>query len=492
MLSFKPLLAASWEFENERRDIRFHLRGDASWSDGVRITAEDVQLTYELYGDTAVASIRQPAIEGLRRSPGGSVDVHQAIEVVNDATLVFHFDHAYSGQLFDAGLPVLPAHILKKFPRNGLRDQAAARELVGAGPFSLSTWKPMEEVRLESNPTSNLPHPARLHQLVFRVVPDYHARLMQLRSGEIDMMPFISVDDARELTAHPSGIAIHPMGERFYDAINWNNIDPSLFAASKGKSIAPNRLFGSAKIRRALTLAINRKEIVETYLQSFGRECTGPVSPLFRWAYNDTISPLPYDPPAAAQLLQEEGWRAGGSDRVLRKAGTKFSFTLLMPAGNPLRAAIAAIVQSQLAKINIEVKIEQLERSAFWARVMDKDFDACIAGFNVPLQMELDELWGGDLERCRMNLPSFRNARIDEILAGAKHVARESDYAREWKEFQAILQREQPCTFLYWMNDLVAVRTGVRGTGISTLGMTHGAEEWTRADAGSGATASLR
>jgi peptide/nickel transport system substrate-binding protein len=491
-LSFRPLLASSWEFENNRRDIRFHLRTDVSWSDGERVSAEDVQLSYELYADTAVASVRQPAVEGLRRTPAGAVDVRQALEVVDEHTIVFHFDHPYPGQLFDAGLPVLPAHIVKKFPRSGLRDQAAALALVGSGPFGLSAWKPMEEVRLEANASSALPHPARLHDLVFRVIPDYHARLMQLRTGEIDMMPFISVDDARDVLSRSPDIAICPMGERFYDALNWNNIDPAGFAASKGKTITPNRLFGSAKVRRALTMAINRKEIVETYLQAFGRECTGPVSPLFRWAYNDTIRPLPYDPPAASRLLAEAGWRSGGSDRVLRKGGDKFSFTILMPAGNPLRSAIAAIVQTQLAKVNIEVRIEQLERSAFWSRVVDKNYDACIAGFSVPLQMELDELWGGDLEKCRMNLPSFRNARVDEILAGAKRVEQESDYAPEWKEFQAILQQEQPCTFLYWMNDLVAVRKCVHGTDISTLGITHGAEEWSKADAGSGPTASLK
>jgi len=124
------------------------------------------------------------------------------------------------------------------------------------------------------------------------------------------------------------------------------------------------------------------------------------------------------------------------------------------------------------------MKIEQVERSAFWADVMDKKFDACIAGFNVPLQMQLDDLWGSDLTRSRFNLTSFRNKRVDEILAGAKTVARDTDCAGAWKEFQVILQREQPCTFLYWMNDLVAVNNRLKGTNIGVLGIYYHAADW--------------
>ena len=73
---------------------------------------------------------------------------------------------------------------------------------------------------------------------------------------------------------------------------------------------------------------------------------------------------------------------------------------------------------------------------------------------------------------------AFRNKRIDEILIGAKHVEKEVDHAAAWKEFQAILQQEQPCTFLYWMNDLVAVNRRIHGTSIGILGITNRAGEW--------------
>ena len=478
LLEYYPLLARAWEFENNDKDIKFHIRSDAKWSDGVLVTAKDVQVSYQLYADTSVASVRQTSVEGLKKSKNGSLDINQAVEVINDTTIIFHFDRPYPGQLFDAGLPILPSHVFQNLPRTSLREDSVNRNPLSAGPFVFEKWKPLEQITLASNSSSTLPHPAHVSQLIFRVIPDYHARLMQLQSGEIDVFPYLNVEDALNLMQTNPKIEIVPLGERFYDAVNWNNIDPDEYVKSKGKRITPNLFFGNPNVRRALTMAINRKEIVESYLQSYGREAVGPISTMFRWAFNDTLVPFPYDPKTAAALLDKEGWRDNDGNGILKKDGRKFSFTLKIPSGNQLRSTIATVIQSQLKAIKIEVKIQQLERSVFWDDLMDKKFDACLAGFSVPLQMQLDELWGSDLEKSRFNLTSFRNKRLNEILIGAKKIKNDTDYAGAWKEFQKIIYDNQPCTFLYWMNDIVAVNKRVGGTSMGVLGTLYHAGDW--------------
>jgi peptide/nickel transport system substrate-binding protein len=477
VLEYQPLLANSWEFQNGNRDILFHLRTDAKWSDGVPVTARDVQLSFELYGDTSVASVRQSSVEGLRRTKKGGLDLHDAVEVVDDSTVAFHFERPYPGQLFDAGLPILPSHIFGKFPRQGLRENAANQNPIGSGPFLLKSWKPLQEIILESSPTSVLPKPGRLSKIIFRVIPEPRTRLAQLRSGEVDLVANVRVEDAIELEKDPK-LQIIPTGERVYDALNWNNLDPEEYTKTRGRVIRPHPLFGEARVRRALTLATNREEIVQAYLRTFGRQAIGPISPLFRWAYNDTLRPLRYDPAAAASLLTDAGWRDTDGDGVLDSGGRKFSFALKITAGDQLRSNIATIVQHDLRALKIDVQIEQVERSVFWKELMQKKYDACIAGFSVPLQMQLDEIWGSDLRRSPFNLVSFRNKRVDEILKEAKRIQKETDHAASWKEFQAILHNEQPCTFLYWLNGLVAVNRRVHGTEIGVLGTLHHAWEW--------------
>ncbi|MBI1804107.1 MAG: hypothetical protein HYR77_06525 [Ignavibacteria bacterium] len=478
-LEYHPLVAQSWEFENGGKDIRFHIKQGLRWSDGVTLTARDVQISYELYADTNVASVRQTSVEGLRKSKDGTIRIAEAVEIINDSTVLFHFDHPYPGQLFDAGLPILPAHAFDStLHRESLKESPLNHWPLSAGPFKLKSWKAMQQIELEANQSSVLPYPAKLSGLIYRIIPDYHSRLMQLASGEIDVFPYINVEDALQLAQNDSNINVQSLGERFYDAINWNNIDSDVFKKSKGKKIVPHLLFSNSTVRRALTMAINRKEIVDSYLKAYGREAIGPISPIFRWAYNDTLKPLPFNPREASALLAEEGWHDSDGDGILDRGGHLFSFTLKIPSGSQLRSEIATIVQNQLKAVKINVKIEQIERAVFWNDIMEKNFDACIAGFTVPLQMQLDELWGSDLEKSRFNLTSFQNERVAKILAKAKLVENEKENADAWKEFQVILQNEQPCTFLYWMNDLVAVNKRVKGTQIGVLGISYQAGDW--------------
>jgi peptide/nickel transport system substrate-binding protein len=476
-LTYTPMLARSWDYTNGHRSITFHLISGALWSDGMTVTAKDVKTSYMLYGDEEVASVRQSSVEGLRTT-GGRVDVDRSIVIVDDTTIVFHFEKAYAGQLFDAGLPVLPSHIFGSIPPKELRTAGANQQPVSAGPFLLSQRTPLQEIVLVPNEKCRLPHPAK-SAIVFRVVPDYHTRIQQLISGEVDVVSGIRPGDAQTLETSAPRVRLVSIAGRDYDFLGWNNINPGDFVSSGGKRITPHPLFGSPRVRRALTMAINRQEIVSAYLGTHGQVAFGGVSPLFRWAFNDTLSPLPFDPEKASALLASEGWSARDRDGVLRKDGRRFEFTVTTPTGNQLRMVVAAIIQKELKEIGIQMNIRQVERGTFWQDVTARRYDAFLAGFSVPLQMQLEDLWGSDLNRYPFNLTGFRNARADRILAEARNLRNETDGADLWKEFQVIVQKEQPCTFLFWVNTITGVNTRVGGSDIGVLGTTHHAWKWT-------------
>jgi peptide/nickel transport system substrate-binding protein len=489
-LTYGPLLARSWEFADQDRDIVFHLQRGERWTDGAPVTARDVQLTYELYGDPDVASVRQAAVENLRRT-GGKLVIKESVEVRDDSTVVFHFARAYPGQLFDTGLPILPAHVLEKLPRKDIRTDPVNRSPVGFGPFSLTKWTPLQEIVLQSNPESRAPYPAKLSQLILRIIPDYRTRLSQLESGEVDLVSGVRPEDAEKLAGDARDVEIISTPGRDYDFLGWNNIEIDPPGGSTPATIRPHRLFGSRNVRRALTMAINRDELVHAYLGKHGQEAFGGISPLFKWAYNDSLKPLPFDPQGSRELLEREGWKDTGGDGILVRNNVRFSFVLKLPAGDQLRTVVAAAVQQQLRQVKIEMKIEQVERATFWQEVATRKYDAWLAGFSVPLQMQLDDLWGSDLAKHPFNLTGFRNARIDRILAAARALKAETDGAALWREFQEIIHEEQPCTFLYWINSIVAVNRRVHGTRIGVLGTMHSAWEWDVGSAGKdGATTS--
>ncbi len=314
------------------------------------------------------------------------------------------------------------------------------------------------------------------------VLPDYRTRIAQLQSGEVDLVAGLRVEDAVLLERSSPSIRIVTTTGRDYDFLGWNNIDPTSYTESGGKTIKPHRFFGNSRVRKALTLGINREEIVNAYLGKHGRVALGPVSPMFKWAYNDTLRHLPYDKALALSLLEKEGWKDTNGDGVLDRNGEPFAFSLKVPSGNQLRQVIATVIQKQLKDIKIAVTIDQVERGTFWDELLARKYDAWLAGFSVPLQMQLDDMWGSDLEKYPFNLTGFRNKRVDEILASVKSFSRETDGAALWKEFQSILHEEQPCTFLFWQNSIVGVNVRVQGTNIGVLGTTYKAWDWSTKD----------
>lgn len=477
-LQYYPLLARSWEFADGNRNIVFHLRSDAYWSDTARITGRDVQFSYELYGNEQIASVRQTALDNLRKASDGKLNIRQSVEVINDSTVVFHFSRSYPGQLFDAGLPVLPSHIYAQIPLKELRTHRANRMPVGAGPFTIASWKANQEIVLKPNAISTLPYPAKLHQLIFRVLPERGSRFAQLKAGELDILADLSVEEARELASNEPAVEVLSIPGRRYQFIGWNNIDGETYGKSKGRSIRPHSLFGNINIRKALTLAIDRRRIVKGFLGSYGTEMVSPVSPIFKWAYNDSLDPLPYDPSAALSLLEKEGWKTRRGSDILEKNGLQFTFKLRVATGAQMGMAVANIVRKQLRDVHVDVVIDQIEGSVFWDDLIQKQFDAFIAGFEVPLQLQLEEFWGSDLKKDQFNLVSYRNERVDRLLKDAKNAEKESDAAAAWRAFQSILFQEQPCTFLFWENTVVGVNKRVHGTHIGIQGTSQRAWEW--------------
>lgn len=476
LLSFSPLFASSWHFSDDRRDLTFHLRTDASWSDGVRVSAHDVQFTFVLYADTTVASVYQRVTENLRAFDGRR-NISKSVEVLNDSTVVFHFEHATSGLLFDVGVPLLPKHILDRVPRSELRAHWFNKQPVTSGPFLLERYVPLQEVVLRENASRWCGIKPGVQRLVFKILPDYRTRVAQLESGEVDIVTGLRAEEAVALSSHPN-VTVLSIAGRDYDFIGWNNIDPEVYRKSAGRVVKPHPLFGSKNVRKALTLAIDRDRIVHAYLGQYGRAAIGGVPPLFRWAYNDTLKPLPFDPEQAKRLLAGEGWRDADGDGILERAGRRFSFAMKLSSGNQLRSVVATRVQQHLREIGIEAKIEQVERATFWNDLMQRRYHAWIAGFRMPMLMQLDPWWHSDLKRSHFNLVGFRNKRVDEILAAASRLNQESDAAGLWKEFQMIVHEEQPYTFLFWINDLIAANKRVHGMRPGPFGVTYKAWNW--------------
>jgi peptide/nickel transport system substrate-binding protein len=210
-----------------------------------------------------------------------------------------------------------------------------------------------------------------------------------------------------------------------------------------------NPLFQDKRVRRALTHAINREEIVRYVLYDLGMVATGPF-PNQLWYWNPRVKPIPYDRQKARELLAEAGWKDTHGDGILERDGRPFRFTLITNSGNDIRRDVAVLVQRQLREIGIDVTIELYEWSVFLNDFIDvKHFDACILGWSLSVDPDAYEIWHSSQIDKGFNFVSYQNLEVDRLLEEGR---REYDHEKRKKIYWRIhelIAEDQPYTFLF-------------------------------------------
>lgn len=462
-LQFAPQLAESWEFAPGDTLLTFHLRKDVFWTDGVPTTSHDVLFTYQLAIDTTVA---YPAASRF--------DQTAKVEVIDDFTVRFHFKRPYPDALFDTQMPILPKHLLEKIPRAEMAACEFNRKPVGNGPFKLAEWQANQRVVFEANPNYALGRP-KLDRLVFQIIPEETVLMTNLLTGKSDMissltpLAFKQMEDrarraegrGQDAEGDPPIRTVRYPG-RNYAFIGWNNARP-LFAK---------------RVRQALTMAIDKKEIINTLLEGCGQPAIGPLLP-FNWAYDKNLRDFPFDPAAAQNLLQQEGWRDSDGDGILDKQGKKLEFSLKTNADNQLRRDIAVMVQAQLKKIGVQANVEAVEWNLLLQQVFEqRDFDALISAWDADFAVNPSPLWHSAAIANGYNIVSYRNARVDSLLDQARRIADRRVAEPLWYEFQKIIVEDSPYTFLFAQERLAAVSPRVQNVKMDVRSWLANIGEW--------------
>src|SRR5213080_4045498 len=321
----RPYLARVWTWSEDRKSLTFRLQPGARWSDGVPTTARDVAWTLSAARDAATGYPR-----------------------LNDSADVARFAHsqdAIPDVLTD--LAILPARLLDSIPRTELRRAAWNEHPVGNGPFRFVAHEAGRRWVFAANPDSPaaLGGPPALERFIVVVVDEPTTKLAALTSGEIDFAgiqpahaAFVRKNPALTVLDYP---LIMPYG------IVFNTRNPP---------------FDDARVRLAVALALDRREIVDGYLFGFGVVADGPVPPgVPGYA---PVRPIPTNPDSARRLL----------------SGRRIAFELLTVGSG--EGALEQMIQARLAAVGFDVAIRQLELTAFLARVnsRQRDFTAAVLG----------------------------------------------------------------------------------------------------------------
>jgi peptide/nickel transport system substrate-binding protein len=455
-LSFQPLLARSWEYGEDGRSITFHLRTDVRWYDGAPTTARDVRFTWQLEMHPEVPFVRRSSKERIRD-----------VEVVDDSTVTFHFTNAYSPvyQLMDAndGSPILPRHVLEKIPPSELGEHEFSRRPMGNGPYRLERWDSQESLVLVRNPDYfDAPRPY-LDRVIWRVVPDQSTLLVMLENGEIDVMEAVPPKEARRLMDEEGPVEIRSYLSRSYSYIAWN---------------ARHEPFDDPEIRRALTMAIDRRGILDALYFGFAEPLDSPIHPLL-WAHKEDIERIPYDPDRARRVLAEKGWKDDDGDGWVEKNGRPFAFALVTNRENQIRRDMQVMVQAQLKEVGIRVRPEELEWTVLLERFKKRDFEAAIGGWRAATKVDMTQIWhSSSVGPDGFNRVFYMNPVADSLNDAAKNMLDPEEALPLWHRWQEIVYRDQPYTFLGVSYALVGINRRVRDARPTAMSVFQNVHEW--------------
>jgi peptide/nickel transport system substrate-binding protein len=220
--------------------------------------------------------------------------------------------------------------------------------------------------------------------------------------------------------------------------------------------------FADKRVRRALTMLIDRPGLVEKLMHGLPKVTTCH----FYWAGADCdpeVKPLPFDPEAATRLLTEAGWKDSDGDGVRDKGGVKFQFSFMLPAASQNAAQIATLAKEELGRAGIDMQIQKVEWSAFSKRLREHSFDACTLLWGGGPRDDPTQIWHSKSQKGGSNYVGYNNPEADKLMEDARVILDGEARSAMYRKLHRILYDEQPYTWLYVNAELSLVHKRIKG-----------------------------
>lgn len=444
------------------RTYTYHIRRNARWHDGAPVTSYDAKFSYEV--------MMHPQINVETRQ---GWDVIDRVDTPDSHTVVFHLREVYANFVGDCFYDesVLPEHLLRGALGPDFQNAEFHRHPIGSGPFVFKEWASGSHIIVTANKRYYGTGPY-LDEIVIKFVPDGNALVMQLETGEVG-----GIDNAPTALL---GVISKVKGEALYR-------NPALFNEHLDLN-CENPILRDLRVRRALALATDRKEISEkiydgVWIPAYGDD--HPKSPY----YTGEVEKLnAFDPARAKALLDEAGWIDRNGDGIRDKNGKPLELTISATTGNQNRERTEMVLRDQYRKIGVDLEVKNYDPSVLFASYDEGGilrrgaFDiALYASLNPPDPSNKD---GSYSERfvppAGQNFTRIRSVELSRLLAEGGRtvpfVERKSIYDRV-----SILVAEQaPVIPLLWVTQLEAMPAALRNyrPNPTQSGDTWNANEW--------------
>jgi peptide/nickel transport system substrate-binding protein len=449
-LTPQPYAARRWEFTPDRRALTFHLVPSLKWHDGQATTARDVAFT--------LLAAKDPATGYARAADLAAIDT---VVAADDSTVVIRFRRPPSSfPLVLCELPIVPSHLLGDVRRSEMKRAPFNVAPVGNGPFRFVERRPGQLWRYARNPEfpAELGGPPRFSGLVVAVVDEATTKFAGLSSGDLDVAG-ISPTMASLARRDPSlRVVEYPI--LFSTGIVFNVHRPP---------------FDDVRVRRAVSLAVDRSRVVNVALAGFGKPAAGPVPPESPLAVAGDTTPAPA---SSDSLLDTAGWRRGPGG-IRARDGKPLAFELLTVGSSD--NAIEQLIQSDLQARGIRMSIRQMEGGAFLTamRASSKTFDAAITGVSGDVSLAyLAAMYEGSRRGGSLDYAAFHNAGLDAAFAATRSATTDAARRDAWRVVQQQLADSLPMAWVYHSRGVQGISARLDGVRMDLRGELASVARW--------------
>ncbi|HEU4797825.1 MAG TPA: ABC transporter substrate-binding protein [bacterium] len=420
-----PGLAQSWTASEDGLTWTFQIRRGVKFHNGRVMTAEDVVYS--------INRLRDPATKSPRAADFAEVD---SLSASGSNAVVIRLKRPFSPLLAKLSFStnvIVPREVIA-------RDGDLNTNPTGTGPFRFVGYTPQQRLTLVRSGDywevdangRRLPY---LDRIEFVFFPDAVARATALRAGSVQWIEYVPSSEVKALRADPNVEVVGGLSANFRSLYMNNQVAP----------------FNNVKVRQAIAYAIDKKEIVDTALFEVGGiVATGTsIPPGNFFAY--TRSPYGrVDLDRAKRLLAEAGQPNG------------FEAELYVTSTYDFLRTPAEIIQAQLGKIGIRLRINAADWSVYLPLVLQKRYTLTILGTSGQSDPD-DFLYTNFHSKGGLNIVNYNDPAFDRLIDQARAVSNEGQRKRLYEQAQARLLEMVPMVFIYHSTQFEAVRKTVRG-----------------------------
>lgn len=454
-LNFEGMLADSITTEDNKNFI-VHIDDAATWSDGTPVTADDVvytalRLASPVIGNTAMMYYVFEGVgdDGFVEEGAESID---GIQKVDDKTVQFTtkeempittFENSYARYLL-----TLPKHVIERYSEEELStaDWFNHPDVV-SGPFIVTDFDVDHYISYEANKDYWKGAP-KIDKLNIKIV-DGSQLYAGLQSGEIDITQQTMSDIPQE----------------DYESVEaLDNVDVVYGSPVTNQSVfIQTKNVPDVKVRQAMLYAIDRQQILEELLNGHGEIVDGFLSSASPF-YDDSLTPVSYDPEKAKALLEEAGW--DGSQTI----------RFYVNSGDSTFVNAASIIAAEWAAVGIKAEIQTVDFATLMSVAGTEDYDVLAVQYTyAPVDPYPDVAWllGGE-----GSWTGYSNDTLNEALTKSQLTSDPEETKELFSVVDKKVQEDVPMFSAYVISAQGAVSKRITGATPSVYGFFNDVQNW--------------